>query len=289
MKYHTTITNILHSLLLLVAVVAIVLAIVPFVRVVDFGHVISGRLAERFFAEGDHTLSIGSIDAALFSHIRLQDVELRDESGETLASARDITIAVPAYRLLIGPLVPRAISIAIDGLDADIDERLLTFASRFSPQGTQTSSPVREIGIAVQDATMRYHSEHIEASIDDVRGRVVLRDGQIGSSSFDAGRVSVALSDGMHASAARLTLESGLTDTGLYGARIGLAQSQAHAADMSLETPQATVFLLAEAFSGLLELSGTAVVDMRSPVARMRAGAQELLVGAKNLHARTAS
>jgi hypothetical protein len=288
MKYHTTITNILHSLLLLVAVVAIVLAIVPFVRVVDFGHVISGRLAERFFAEGDHTLSIGSIDAALFSHIRLQDVELRDESGETLASARDITIAVPAYRLLIGALVPRAISIAIDGLDADIDERLLTFASRFSPQGTQTSSPVREIGIAVQDATMRYHSEHIEASIDDVRGRVVLRDGQIGSSSFDAGRVSVALSDGMHASAARLTLESGLTDTGLYGARIGLAQSQAHAADMSLETPQATVFLLAEDFSGLLELSGTAVVDMMSPVAHMRAGAQELLVGSKNLHARTA-
>lgn len=215
MKYHTTISNSITSLVILIAVVLSVLVMGGMKVLPDFTDALSESIVQRLSGDGTRTVGISSIDASLFSDIVLNDIKVADGSGDVVVSIGKLTIDVPAYGLIWNRLLPKRIGISMEQVDASVDqnELLQWFSNEASAGESFPLDPLlsgRTIMLEMQGTSLAYSLEDLVMSIDGFDLYATIADGILSEASLDANRFLLGAS-GVEAAAKNPSIAFGST------------------------------------------------------------------------------
>ena len=189
MKYHTTPGNTITSLVLLL-VVLMAVALGSAVNLVpEVTERITGSILSQLQGNGERKVVIASVDSSLFSAITLNTITVQDDQGKEIASADTIRLDTPLYRLLFNRFMPKELALTISGLEAEIDDALLTsFTNTESESGSLFTD--RTITVTVNDAHIALDTEAIQATLAQLKAVATLRNGNLLGAEAHTDRIS---------------------------------------------------------------------------------------------------
>ena len=166
MKYHTTISNIVFALLILFVIIGLLSTTTIQNRLQFVVESFVTKTLDKELGDKNYILKITSIDKTLFSNLKLKGVSLQTSEGYFIATADDIEIKVPVYRLVNALFFPKSAKITINALIINYNDESELLTSLLKNLSGDTNSKLKKIELSIKNSNIYYNSKNIYLDVD---------------------------------------------------------------------------------------------------------------------------
>ena len=259
MKYHTTLSNIVYSILILALAIVLFQFVVPFKAIEQRRDLFIESVLKEFDKNGTYKLTIESLESPIFSKIALNNIKLKTQSDETFLEIKKIEIKAPLYRFIFKAFYPKQLQIDVDQIVLNLNEDTLSLFENIEAETSQF--PISLLALNFKNSEINLDLPNLRVKGEAIEGKLQLENGEPSYASISSKVIVANDKDSLSAVLNSPVVEFGLTKENLTALNLFFENFLLEFQNGQVEVGKTDLYTTSNSLNELLKLTTNLVVD----------------------------